>query len=229
MLPLAISLAAILSAADYITEHLVPKNVMANQKVISFAAGVAIAYILLHLFPEVSVLSLSEGRFLFLYALIGFTLTHLMERFLHISHHVPKFLQDNNRVHLIFFFLYNFIIGILLTKIAAQGKAQALLFFIPFLLYVSVEILPQQFHLKTLVGKVFYAFAPLLGAAIATIFIPVALFAAEIFAELLTMATGMLLYIVIRQTLPSNRDSSPFAFVLGVVLYAAVIGAVRTW
>ncbi len=223
MMPLAVSLAAILSAVDYITEHLVPKKVMVNQQVISFAAGVAVTYILLHLFPQVAALSSIEGKSIFLYVLAAFTVTYLLQRHLHISHHEHILFKSNAQLHLVFFFIYHMIVGILLTEIASRGKEEALLFFIPFLMYISVEILPQRFHLRHTFAKFLYACAPLFGALVAAIIPSVRGAVSSIFAELLALATGTLLFIVIKQSMPSNRESKPIAFVFGVVLYSIVL------
>jgi len=223
MVPLGIILAAALSAVDYITEHLVPKKVMSNQKMISFAAGVAVAYILLHLFPQIAGLSVVKGEILFLLVLAGFTLTHVLGRYMHISHHRTPLLKDYSHVHLTYFFLYNFLIGILLTRVGSQGLSQALLFFVPFLLYIAVETLPKEFHLKGKVTKILYAAAPLWGSIASSFFPQIPSFTTQHFPELISIVTGTLLYIVIRQSIPSNRESRPLYFVLGAVFYAIVL------
>ena len=51
---LALMLAFILSAADSFAEHITPEKLRKNKKLISFSAGVAVSYIILNLFPEIS-------------------------------------------------------------------------------------------------------------------------------------------------------------------------------
>lgn len=223
MLPLGIAFAAILSVADYISEHLVPKKIMANQRMISFAAGVAVAYILLHLFPLITGLSIIKGEILFVLVLAGFTVTHLLEKYMHISHHRSSFLDQSSHIHLVYFFTYNFLIGIVLSRADSQGISDALLFFIPFLLYIVVETLPQKFHLKNPLAKVLYACAPLFGALVATFFPQLPTLSRLFYPELVSLITGTLLYIVIRQSVPSNREGRPLYFVLGTVLYATIL------
>ncbi len=223
MIPLGIGLALILSVADYITEHIIPKKVMINQKMISFSAGVAVAYLLLHLFPKIAGLSIIKGEFLFVLVLAAFTLTHVLEKYMHISHHKTHLLKEYNHIHLIYFFLYNVLIGIVLTQIGAQGLTQALLFFVPFLFYITAETLPQEFHLKGTAARILYSLAPLFGALAASFFPQLPTLTAQYYAELISIVTGILLYIVIRQSVPSNRRTRPFFFVLGSCLYAAVL------
>ena len=223
MMYLGILLAFVLSIVDYITEHLVPKKVMANQRMISFAAGVAVAYILLHLFPQIAGLSIVRGDVLFLLVLAGFTVTHVLGRYMHISHHKSPHMKAHSGVHLAYFFLYNFLIGILLTRIGSQGLSQGLLFFVPFMLYIAVETLPKEFHLKSTMAKILYAAAPLWGAIASTFFPQIPTFTALHFPELISIVTGTLLYIVIRQSVPSNRESKPLYFVIGAALYSLVI------
>ena len=103
---------------------------------------------------------------------------------------------------------------------AAKGLKQTLLFFVPFLLYIIAEILPQEFAFKSSISKVVYSMAPVFGAVIGIYSIN---FFASVFGELISFMTGTLLYIVIRESLPSDRAEKPIYFIMGVLLYAFVI------
>src|SRR3989344_608036 len=80
---ISIVLAGILSLSDYVTEHIFSKKIRTNEKLVSFSAGVAIAYIILHLFPEISSNALIDGRKLFLFALLGFVSLNLIEQYIY--------------------------------------------------------------------------------------------------------------------------------------------------
>ncbi len=69
-------------------------------------------------------------------------------------------------VRITYIFVYNFLVGVALVSFASKGLTQTLLFFLPFLLYIIVEILPQEFEFKGRISKVFYSVAPLLGASV---------------------------------------------------------------
>lgn len=218
---LSIILAGILGISDYVTEHIFFKKLRTNQKLVSFSAGVAIAYIMLHLFPEIASSALIDGRKLFLFALLGFVSLNLIEQYIYKEIGKLRNLSSYHRsIHVIYFFIYNFLIGAVLVVFAAKGLKQTLLFFVPFLLYIIAEILPQEFTFKSTISKVFYSMAPVFGAVIGTYSID---YFASIFGELISFITGTLLYIVIRESLPSDKAEKPIYFLIGVLLYTFII------
>ncbi|MBI2652690.1 hypothetical protein HYX00_04460, partial [Candidatus Woesearchaeota archaeon] len=205
----------------YVTEHILSEKLRKNQKLISFSAGVAISYIVLNLFPEISSYALIDGKTVFLYALLGFVSLNLIEQY--VSKNTRKIKNasvHHNGIHVTYFFIYNFLIGIVLVSFAAKGLAQTLLFFIPFLLYIIVELLPQEFGFKNILTKLFYSAAPLFGAIFGIKFID---FTTSISAGLVSFITGTLLYIVIRESLPSDKAEKPICFLSGVLFYTLII------
>ena len=221
---LSLILAGILSFADYITEHIYSKKVRTNQKLISFSAGIAIAYIILNLFPEISTFALIDGKKIFLYALLGFASLNLVEQYVYKGLQIKNPTSYHENIHIIYFFVYNLFIGIVLVNFALRGLTQTLLFFVPFLLYIVVEILPQKFKFKSSIAKISYSMAPLFGALAGIIYID---FAISVFGELIAFITGTLLYIVIRESLPSNKAEKPLYFLIGVSFYSLII--FMTW
>ena len=223
--PLPLILAGIISIADYITEHIFSKKLRTNQKLVSFSAGVAISYIILRLFPEISSYTLIDGKKIFLYALFGFVSLNLIEQYIYKGVGRLKSLSlYHKNAHIAYFFVYNLLIGIVMVPISSRGLSNALLFFIPFLLYIIVEILPREFEFKNTASKVLYSFAPLIGAVFG---VGYADFAASIFGELISFITGTLLYIVIRESLPSEEAEKPLYFIIGVLFYTLAI--YMTW
>src|SRR3989338_10111198 len=108
---LSLLLAGILSFADYITENVYSQKLRKNQKLISFSAGVAISYIILSLFPEISSYALIEGKKVFLYALLGFVSLNLIEQYIYKSiGKLKKPVVYNKSIHVAYFFIYNFFI-----------------------------------------------------------------------------------------------------------------------
>ena len=221
---LSIVLAGILSFADYVTEHIYSKKVRTNQKLISFSAGVAIAYIILNLFPEISTFALIDGKKIFLYALLGFASLNLVEQYAYKGLQIKNPASYHKNVHIIYFFVYNLFIGVVLVNFALKGLTQTLLFFVPFLLYIVAEILPQEFKFKSSISKVSYSMAPLFGALVGISYID---FTISVFGELIAFITGTLLYIVIRESLPSDKAERPLYFIIGVLFYTLII--FMTW
>ena len=223
--PLSLILAGILSLADYITEHIFPNRLRHNNKLISFSAGVSISYIILNLFPEISSHALIDGKKVFLYALLGFVSLNLIEQYVYKSiGKLKKPHKYNKTIHVVYFFIYNFFIGMVLVSFTSEGLTQALLFFVPFLLYIIVETLPQEVEFKKNSIKIFYSMAPLFGAIIGINYID---FITSIFGELISFIAGTLLYIVIRESLPSDETEKPLYFMIGVLFYSLII--FTTW
>jgi len=218
---LALVLSGILCFADYITEHIFSKRLRQNRRLVSFSAGVAVSYIVLDLFPEIASNALIDGRKIFVYALLGFVALNLIEQYIYKRIGNPNNIRSyRKRIHVAYFFLYNLFIGIVLVGFAAKGLIRTLLFFVPFLLYIIVEILPQEFEFKSSLSKVFYSMAPFFGAIFG---ISYADFAASVFGQLIAFITGTLLYIVIRESLPSDEAEKPLYFIIGVSFYASII------
>lgn len=217
----ALTLAVIICIADYITEHIFPEKLRKNKKLISFSSGVAISYIILSLFPEISASALIDGKRLFLYTLAGFVSLNLIEQYIYKSVGKLKHLSlYHKNAHITYFLVYNFSIGIVLVNFASKGLTQTLLFFVPFLLYIIVEILPQEFEFKNAAAKIFYSAAPLLGAIFGISYVELT---GSIFGKLIAFITGTLLYIVIRESLPSDEAEKPLYFIIGVLFYTLVI------
>ena len=217
----SIILAGILSFSDYLTEHIFSKKLRTNQKLVSFSAGVAISYIVLELFPQIAQSALIDGKKLFLFALLGFVSLNLIEQYVYKEIGRLRNLSSYHRsIHIAYFFVYNFLIGAVLAVFAAKGLKQTLLFFVPFLLYIIAEILPQEFEFKSSISKVLYSMAPVFGAILGVYSIG---FFASVFGETISFMTGTLLYIGIRESLPSDRAEKPVYFVIGVLIYTLII------
>ncbi|MBI3035778.1 hypothetical protein HYY71_05645 [Candidatus Woesearchaeota archaeon] len=218
---LSLILAGILSFADYVTENVFSKKLRKNQKLISFSAGAAIAYIILNLFPEIASYALIDGKKIFLYALLGFVSLNLIEQYIYKEVGKLKSASSYHKsIHVAYFFVYNFFIGMALVSFALKGLTQVLLFFIPFLLYIIVEMLPQEFEFKSGNFRIFYSLAPLFGAIAGINSID---FLDSVFGELIAFITGTLLYIVIRESLPSDEAERPVYFLIGILSYTLII------
>ncbi|MBS3096408.1 hypothetical protein J4480_03130 [Candidatus Woesearchaeota archaeon] len=217
---LSLALAGILSFADYITENIYSNKVRANKKLISFSAGVAISYVVLNLFPEISQYAVIDGKEIFLYALFGFISLNLIEQYIHKGVKKSKIDYYHKSLHVAYFFIYNIFIGIVLVNFAAKGIAKTLLFFIPFLLYIIIKIIPQEFGFKTGTFKIFYSLAPLFGAVLGLVYYDLT---SLMFSKMLAFITGTLLYTVIRESMPSDEAEKPLYFMIGALFYALVI------
>src|SRR3989338_1774551 len=218
---LSLILGGILSLADYVTEHTIPKSASSNHKLVSFSAGVAVSYIILSLFPEISSYALIDGKQIFIYALLGFVILNLIEQYVYKGvgklKNLPKY---HKKVRIAYFFVYNLFVGVVLVSFASRGLAQTILFFIAFFLYMVVEMIPQGFEFQSKILGAFYSISPLIGTLIGAYYID---YTDPLFGKLTSFVTGTLLYIVIREFLPTDKAEKPFYFTVGVIFYALVI------
>lgn len=218
---LSLVLAGILSLADYITETVFSKKLRSSKNLVSFSSGVVISYVVLDLLPAITSSVLIEGRKLFLYALFGFVAINLIEQFIYKevgkNRNIPGY---HKKIHISYFFIYNFAVGLVLVNFAARGFIQTMLFFVPFLLYIVAEMLPQQFEFKNELFKVLYFMAPVLGALVGIYSINIV---SSIFGELISFLTGTLLYIAIRESLPSEEAERPVYFLIGIIFYTLIV------
>ena len=85
---------------------------------------------------------------------------------------------------------------------------------------IASEMLPQQFEFRNELFKVLYFMAPVLGALVGIYSIAAV---SSIFGELISFLTGTLLYIVIRESMPSEEAERPVYFLIGILFYTIII------
>ena len=221
---LAFILALALSVTDLVVERYAKPLVgwlVFRTGFLSFAAGVGISYMFLVLFPEVFTRLSVLGPSTFLLVLLGFTVYHVSEKvgYKYIQQRKSSLRSVHHSVHLVFYFVYFFLVGVLLQYVARSGLGPTLIFFFPFLLYVMVLHLPQKFEFPHLFHHILYVGSPLYGAFVGFWFpIP-----ENVFVGILAFIAGALLYIIVREAIPPEKKGHPGLFLLGAALYALIV------
>lgn len=194
-----------------------------SKKIVSFAAGVSITYVLLELFPTFTEGALSISRWLFASILIGFLGHHLIER--EIYHHATRkrlhgmlTLEEN-----VSSFVYHFVVGFLLVHFMDESVLQAVLFFIPILAYTLVSTLPTEPHISRVKGF-FLSTATPVGVIISYIFHNTPLWLVYF---LVGLVVGVLLFIVTRHHIPVGRKGEMEYFAAGFIIYSIII--ISSW
>ena len=224
---LALVLGLILAIVHYFSENIEPTDPASRHKLVSFVAGISITYIFVLLLPEVYRGIESLHEFLFLFILSGFACFHLIEK--HIYQHESKeVLHEELRIaHSSMFFFYHLIIGILLVELVNINVLSGILFFVPIVFHVAVSSASLKgIHISIrdrIMLKIVLSCSTLLGVLIAYVFIV----PSNILHALLGFIVGSLLYVVIRDSMPKETGGKAIYFVLGVVVYAIIIGV--TW
>lgn len=212
-------LALILSIVDFFTEGLFSKASPNKMKFISFSAGASISYIFLILLPEIYSGAMNINRLLFLALLFGFGIFHIIEKYIRQNFTGPALRKEHRVVHSSTSFIYFFVVGFLLVKLSeADGNISAVLLFVPIMLHIIVDSLPRR-HTKKRHLRALSASSPFLGAILASM-LDIGYIGNVI---LLGIVGGALLYTVVRESLPREREGRPMYFIIGLLLFTILI------
>lgn len=224
-LTLGIFFGIVLSFMHFAWESLAQKLRKYKMAILSFGFGASSAYIFLQLLPElysgITPLNISA----FILVLLGFAITHLMERYTYQFNKKNKdvFLKEVAAEHSIAFFAYHFLLGIILVNFIDLDISKGVFFFIPLLFYTMVSSLSLGEIHYDISRNVFYkailSSSSLMGAIAGTYFFVLN----EIqFYSLLGLVTGSIMYISVRDIVPEKESSKPLFFGAGVLLYLAI-------
>jgi len=222
MLPIIMGL--VLAVVHYFSERIEPKNEAIKHKAVSFIAGISITYIFLLLLPEVYEGIESLNQFLFIFILTGFASSHLIEKHIY-QHRSKEILQEQLRIaHSATFFIYHFVIGVLLVELVSINVVSGLLFFIPILFHTAVSSASLKgIHVsirERIMLKIILSCSTLFGVLLAYL----AVMPSNVLHAFLGFIVGSLLYIVIRDSITKETQGKAIYFVLGIIIYAFLIG-----
>lgn len=210
----------------------------------SFAGGLAIAYVFLHLLPEVAEGNVEVGEalgetlevtplldlVLFLTALAGFTAFYGLERLADRHHPRPQTGAEPSgggefvyRLHLSAFLVYNGLITYTMALRVRSGLAFALLFTLAIGLHFVLTDRGLEEHYGARFGRSsrWALGAALLGGwALGAVAAPTDVLAVS---ALTAFVGGSILLNVFKEELPDARRSHFGWFVVGLVLYAALL------
>ncbi len=204
-----------------------------RSRALSFAGGVSVAYVFVHLFPEVQEagatihesefgpLALFAEHHVYLVSLAGFVLFYGLERFAQRSGRGAED-PDVFWLHAGSFGAYNALVGYLLLHREEAGVVSLLLFFVAMALHFVVNDHGLREHHGTLYrrrGRWLLAAAVLVGVAVGlTVAVP-----KGVLAVLFAFLAGGVVLNVIKEELPEERESRFPAFAVGTAGYAALL------
>ncbi|MEL6552294.1 MAG: hypothetical protein AAFQ63_02340, partial [Cyanobacteria bacterium J06621_11] len=206
----------------------------------SFAGGVSIAYIFLDIFPELTqaqteieesgnMLVLYFEHHVYLLSLIGLSLFYGLEKVvLRSRHHNHQMTGENSTelgifwLHIVFFSLYNAILGYLFRESAVHGIADCIILFLALGLHFLVnDIGLREHHQKAYdrVGRWILAGAIVTGWCVgqATHFNEAAI------AAIWALIAGGVIFNVLKEEMPEKPDSHFGLFTVGVAVYAVIL------
>ncbi|MDA1197368.1 MAG: hypothetical protein O2779_05410 [Nanoarchaeota archaeon] len=211
-------LALALGIVDFLTEEMFRIPDDKKMRFISFAAGVSVSYLFLILLPEIYIGASSINPLLFFPLLFGFAIYHLIEKFIRQKHGKRAFSELHAQVHLITSFFYSLVVGFVLVKLVSQDMLQGILLFVPLTFHIAIDSLPKKMT-KHYFSKAFFSSAPFIGALLGTAFETSEL----LNISLLGIVGGALLYMVVRESFPKEREGHPMYFLIGMFLFIDLV------
>ncbi|SDO39003.1 hypothetical protein [Alkalicoccus daliensis] len=226
-------------AVHLFSERLTFLHTAPRSKVLSAAGGVSIAYVFMHLLPELHMFQdqLNEAGYelwvldqyhVYLASLLGLVVFYGLERMAkkaRTGSEKPE--VESNwvfRVHVLSFFVYNFLIGYLIIHGEYQEPGDLLLYFAA----LSVHFISNDYSLRLHhehqydhFGRYMLAAAVFFGWLLA-LFIEVS----EVTVTMLfSFLAGTMILNILKEELPAERESNFWAFGIGVLLYTLLLYA----
>lgn len=215
-------------------------DVIPRSRWLSMAGGVSVAYVFVHVLPDLSHARTTVERtiqrtalppegLVYLTALVGMTVFYGLERLAKTSRRANREREGQDRttkgvfwVHSISFAVYNALIGYLLLHREVPGLRSLILFGLAMALHFLITDYGLRQDHKELyhnLGRWFLAAAVLLGWGVGR----AAAIHAGGLALLFAFLAGGVVLNVLKEELPEERQSRFWAFALGAAGYAAVL------
>ena len=231
--PLALGLAAV----HVFTPGLDVLESLPRPSLLSLGSGVSVAYVFVHLLPEVASVEppVVHGEYalfplefpVYLLALAGFVAFYGLE---HVARRWGTHGENGEAtestgvywLHLGSFATYNVLLGYLLVERSVHERAGLVLFAVAIGLHLLVNdhgLREHHAQRYRQVGRWLLAGAVLLGAALG-VFLVVG---PPLFELLLAFLAGAVVFTVVKEELPSQGENRFSMFTLGVVGYAALL------
>jgi len=190
---------------------------------ISFTAGLSIAYLFLELFPLLFQEGKQVSEVVFLFVMLGFLLLFIFEKYVYQHSKLKLMAREISLLHAFGFFFYHLAVGIILVKLMELGWEKTALFFIPTFLYavfgeVSINEISERVK-ENWVAKTLLVLSSLLGVGIARLIV----ISNGLYYVLLGFLVGGFTYLIVRDSLPRDKEGDLMGIVLGVTLYTFLI------
>jgi zinc transporter ZupT len=232
---LPVVLAVVLASVHLLARSELFLTRLSRGRLLSFAGGVSVAYVFVHVLPEIdeyrepmdqhALLGLPTEKEVYLVTMLGFVVYYGLERLAQRS--ADEALDDRPspgifRLHVGAYAAYNGIVGYLLFHQETPGVSNLLLFAFALGLHFllnDVSLEEQHEEVYHRVGRWVLACAVLIGAAVGAL---TELDRATL-GLLFAFLSGGIVLSVVREELPAEREGKFWSFTAGVGLYTAVL------
>ncbi len=227
-----ILLAGILTFAYIISDRFSAHSEKYHRHFLSLGSGMLITLIILQVFPQLFGEGVSLlGNLVYIGVLAGFVIYHLFEKYIYqLTAKRQQLVQELGYLHVVGFLVDNFIDGfilVLLFGLAIFQNYLILLLFLPLLLSniaesITLRHISDKFKLsKPMV--ILLALTNVIGAIVATVLN----FDKAQFYSTLSVLTGILVYFIVRDEIPSGKEGKPLFFIIGVVIISVIVLSIK--
>ncbi len=229
----ALGFVAVHIASKYLTFlHVIPRS-----KLLSGMGGVSVAYIFIHILPELNAYQYelnsgdTSGLFMdnpvYFVAMIGLAVFYGLEKMGKVVRNTPSKAKKHPFpwlfwIHMFSFFTYNFLIGYLLIQEESNNVTELTLYFFALSLhFLSNDQGLRQDHQRMYdhYGRWLLAAAVLIGWTMGFIFS----MGENIVTLLFSFLAGGIILNVLKEELPEEKESNFWAFAVGLIFYAALL------
>lgn len=234
---IAFAMTAVLMVCHYLSPLITKIPGLDKRKTTSFAGGVAVSYVFLHMLPELVEGNEAIGEFLkkdisqtpivdlgiFIVALFGFNLYYGLEQLARkASAGQTGSINQIYRLHLIMYCLYNFLITYTMPLRVQTGILYSIIFTAAMGLHFTMMDRNFNRHFSrnfSVNGRIILVLALLLGWVVTAITDPINVLAVCL---MIAFLSGSILYNVFREELPLE-NTSYLAFSLGLIITAGLL------
>lgn len=217
---LALGFGLLIGVIHFFSENIRLGEGPRRHRIISFAAGISIAYLFLRLLPETYDAAPHLKQWVFVFLLLGFAIFHVVEKVTYQHANRENLLRELKEVHSVSFFFYYFTVGIVLRNLTRTSVLEGSLFLVPIAVHAALSTASlSEIHgevRESLWARILLSLSTILGIAFAImISIPVV-----VGNMLISLIAGALLYIIVKEFLPEKKKGQPIMFILGLAVFS---------
>lgn len=239
-----------LSVVQFLSSRVNIEQSKYRQQIVSFAAAIALTYLLFSLFPKTYDHSDGMNMTLYIPLIGGFALIYLLEKsfFRKFSERfsLRNLKSFHDEIHVVVLFIYHFVIGSVLLQVLEEDLSAGLLFLPPLVMFTTIGnwSLHHKYLEQIPLRRTLLASSTILGALFSRFILSNESFAGTLerfllkyigaapdvlnFMHtlemvLLNFVAGVFLFMVVREALPRPKEGDPLFFIAGLVFYGALI------
>jgi len=217
----ALGLGVSAGLVHFFSENIRPAEGLTRHKVVSFAAGISIAYLFLRLLPETYKAAVHLKEWVFFFLLAGFAVFHVVEKNTYKHANRARLMKELKEIHSIAFFIYYFVVGVVVEDLLKISILEGILFTVPVGFHAALSTASlSEIHgdmRESAWVKIVLSISTLSGIVFALL-MPVPSLVNNV---LVSIIAGAILYIVVKEFLPEREKGQPLFFAIGLIAFSA--------